>query len=213
MDTKEICFKRDLECVWTQGLRRLGRRELKLRVDGDFKNAEALLRYVADYIISNDETLSPQETLAYGYWVLTFELADDGFLHLWGAAPDFSDFLPGAKSAMRYWGVQHEVCARFGADFHAPEPHQMVGLSDGLLEGDAVQGVRYPSPPDMSGLWITTDRYNGDVKTLKVEHIFHLTSIRDDLAPSLCLPTGHRFDFAQLEDVWYDHDVASEPVS
>ncbi|MBF7074579.1 hypothetical protein ISG33_14330 [Glaciecola sp. MH2013] len=44
----------------------------------------------------------------------------------------------------------------------------MVVISDGIYENNGpVEGVRYPSPEHMSGWWLTTELYNGDIKTLK----------------------------------------------
>ncbi len=83
-------------------------------------------------------------------------------------------------------------------------------VSDGVMEGDAVQGIRYPSPPHMSGWWITTDRYNGQIESLRNEHLYHVTAVRPDLARYVALPFGYRFDLATHEDVWFDANVASE---
>jgi hypothetical protein len=69
----------------------------------------------------------------------------------------------------------------------------MVVISDGVFDGDHVQGVRYPSPEHMSGWWITTDRYDGKVSSLKTIHAYHLTRERPDLAPFLALAVGYRF--------------------
>jgi hypothetical protein len=79
-----------------------------------------------------------------------------------------------------------------------------------VLQGDVVQGVRYPSPEHMSGWWITTDRYDGDIRSLTQEHLYHLTAARPDLARYLALPFGFRFDQASGEDVWFDEQVARE---
>lgn len=67
-----------------------------------------------------------------------------------------------------------------------------------------MQGVRYPSPEHMSGWWVTTDRYDGDVRTLRHEHLYHLTAARPDLARYVALPFGFRFDLGRHEDVWFD---------
>ena len=75
-----------------------------------------------------------------------------------------------------------------------------------------VQGVRYPSPDPMSGWWITTDQYDGDINSLKREHTSHVTAARPDLAKYLALPTGFRFDLSGREDVWLDEKV-SEAIS
>jgi len=59
----------------------------------------------------------------------------------------------------------------------------------------------------MSGWWITTKLYDGDVKSLKHEHTYHVTAARPDLAKYLALPDGFRFDLSRIEDVWRDEKV------
>jgi hypothetical protein len=94
-------------------------------------------------------------------------------------------------------------------DEHLPKPDQLVVISDGVFEGDIVEGVRYPSPQHMSGRWLTTDRYNGDIKSLRTVHFHHVTESRPDLMGFLKLPFGYRFFSG---DAWFDQKVAdSEP--
>jgi hypothetical protein len=63
-----------------------------------------------------------------------------------------------------------------------------------VLQGEAVQGVRYPSHEHMSGWWITTDRYAGNIGLLTQEHLYYLTAARPDIARHVALPFGFRFD-------------------
>lgn len=96
---------------------------------------------------------------------------------------------------------------------HLPKPDQLVVISDGVYEGDVVEGVRYPSPVHMSGWWLTTDRYDGDVKSLRTVHFYHIAEFRPDLSDFLKLPCGYRF-FSGNGDTWFDQQVAdSEPYS
>ena len=61
-----------------------------------------------------------------------------------------------------------------------------------------------------AGWYVTTPRFNGDSKTLKVEHLYHLTAARPELARFVALPPGYRFDTTSGEDVWFDAEVAAE---
>jgi hypothetical protein len=79
-----------------------------------------------------------------------------------------------------------------------------------VREGDHVEGVRYPSPEHMSGWWITTDRYDGDIKSLTLHHLHHLVQWRPDIAPYLALPFGYRFALRDGEHVWFDEVAANE---
>jgi hypothetical protein len=58
----------------------------------------------------------------------------------------------------------------------------------------ATQGVRYAMERAMSGWVLSTDRYDGDVRSLRVEHAYHITASRPDLACFLALPFGYWFD-------------------
>jgi len=62
----------------------------------------------------------------------------------------------------------------------------------------------------MTGWWLTTNRFDGDTKSLKTMHACHLTAARPDLAHLVALPYGFRFDLSHAEDVWFDENVAAE---
>ncbi|HEX7174810.1 MAG TPA: hypothetical protein VF240_05960 [Pyrinomonadaceae bacterium] len=194
--------------VRTSGLADDDQPELRVRVRDAalLGECEAFLKFVAAYI-ERGARLRPDETLAYGYWLTKFSLADDGLLEVWEHEAGATAFVIGAQLTLTYWRDQHEVCRKFGGDFTPPRPDQLVVVSDGVFEGDTVQGVRYPSPEHMSGWWITTDRYDGNTDSLKREHLYHLTAARPDLARLIALPFGFRFDLAHHEDVWFDRQT------
>ncbi len=175
------------------------------------QECQAFLNYVVTYIEQEGACIRPGETLLYGYWVTKFETGKDEFLEVWESKPDNTGFVPGATLTLTYWRDQKEVCANAEADFAPPRPDQLVVVSAGVFEGDSVEGVRYPTTGNMSGWWITTDRYNGDIKTLHCEHLYHLTAARPDLARYLALPYGFCFDFLEGERVYFDPEVANEP--
>ena len=118
---------------------------------------------------------------------------------LWEYNAAATGFVPGATLTLKYWKEQHETCERHGAEFSLPQPNQLIVISNGVLQGDAVQGLRYPSPEHMSGWWITTDRYDGGIESLTLEHLYHLTAARPDLARNVALPFGFRFGQANGE--------------
>lgn len=137
--------------------------------------------------------IAPGETMGYGYWITKAVADGEHRLDFWERCPDKGIFIPGISNTLRYWREQHRVCTAACAPFAPPNPGQLVVISDGVYEGDAVQGIRYPSPSHMSGWWITTDRYDGNVSSLRTEHIHHVSSKRPDLAQFLGLDYGYRF--------------------
>lgn len=198
--------------AWTTGLGRRGSREVAAKVEDRslIGEADALLRHIADYVTRDAVTLEPEETMAYGYWLIRFREDGRGGLELWEYNDEANTFVPGTDLTLTYWRDQHRVCAEQEAEFAPPRPDRLAVLSAGVLEGDSVQGVRYPSPEEMSGWWITTDRYDGDLASLRREHLYHLTAARPDLARYIALPYGFRFDTANGEDVWFDQAVATQ---
>jgi len=171
------------------------------------KEAEGFLRYVFDHATKCGARVLPRETMRYGYWITKFEHVGDDVLETWEYNSTATEFISGASLTLRFWKDQHALCNRFGADFEPPALDQLSVVSQGVFEGLPVQGVRYSSPDHMSGWWITTDQYDGNINSLKHEHTYHVTAVRPDLAKYLALPPGFRFDTSQGEDVWSDEQV------
>jgi hypothetical protein len=150
------------------------------------------VRFVCDYVATG-HPIRPEETIGYGYWITKAVVNDGGDLEFWEYTPDASHYVPGVSNTLRYWRDQHQVCELASSVFAPPQADQMIVISDGVYEGENVQGVRYPSPPHMSGWWLTTDRYDGNVDSLKTVHLYHLTERRADLAKFVALSPGYRF--------------------
>jgi hypothetical protein len=201
--------------VSTSGLVRVPHPELRLQVsDGTLLGpAQDLLQFVVKYILDQGARISPEQTLLYGYWTTKFRRECGGALEVWEHNADATEFVPGASRALTYWRDQHLLCEKYGADFNPPKPTMLAAVSDGVLEGDAVEAVRYPSPEHMSGWWLTTNRYNGNIKSLKCLHLLHVTAARSDLVRYLALPDGYRFNLVGGERVWFDEAVAREPAN
>lgn len=113
------------------------------------------------------------------------------------------EFVPGVTLTLRYWRDQHLACDQAASVFSPPRGDQLIVISEGVLEGEPVQGVRYPSPEHMSGWWITTDRYNGDLATLQTVHAYHLMARRPDLTRYLALTYGFRF-YSENSEIRFD---------
>jgi len=113
---------------------------------------------------------------------------------------------------MKVKEIQEKCCEHYKAEFSPVEGSQLVVISKGLYEGSIpVEGVRYPSPNHMSGWWLTTDEYDGDVNSLMTVHFEHIAEHRPDLAVYMALPFGYRFNLGgSSEHVWFDNSVADE---
>ena len=165
------------------------------------------VQFIGDYAAAGN-AIRTGETVKYGYWLTKAESDDRNRLVFWEYNPEATDFVFGVNTSVSYWRDQHQICQKVGAAFAPPRLDQMIAISDGVYEGDEVEGVRYPSPDHMSGWWLTTDRFNGDTSTLKTVHAHHVSARRPDLAKFLALPFGYRF-FSPQSDVWFDQKVAN----
>jgi hypothetical protein len=163
------------------------------------------VRFISDYVLGG-HIIAVGETVGYGYWITKTRLNDRGNIEFWEYNPDATEFVFGVSTTIRYWCDQHQVCKNASSEFAPPRADQMVVISVGVYEGDFVQGVRYPSPPHMSGWWLTTDKYDGNVDSLKTVHAYHVTAKRPDLAKFLALPNCHRF-YSDNGDVKFDENV------
>jgi hypothetical protein len=200
--------------VRTEGLKASGCSEISVDVDASLlEESERFLRYVSDYLLGSGKLIKPGETMEYGYWLVKFLGARQGdHLETWEYTADASSFVKGADLALGYWRDQHFVCNQYRTSFSPPRADKLSVVSAGVIEGLPVQGIRYPSPDHMSGWWITTNLYDGNIKSLRNQHIYHITAARPDLAKYLALPHGFRFNFSVAEEVWFDEKVL-EPAT
>lgn len=214
VDLVKVQQSDDRFTVRTEGLSASGQREISVDVDaGLLEESEQYLKYISDYLSDSGKHINPGETMAYGYWLVKFQESEcKDRLESWEYSADASTFVKGGDLTLGYWRDQHIVCDRHKALFSPPRPDKLTVVSAGVLGGFPVQGIRYPSPAHMSGWWITTDLYNGNIKSLRHEHTYHLTAARPDLAKYLALPDGFRFNFSVAEEVWFDEKVL-EPAT
>jgi hypothetical protein len=210
-----VRFARRGHQVWTRGLSRLNEWELRVEVTDCslLAEAEAFLRFVTAYVKQYEVRISPNETLLYGFWITRFQAAEAGFLDVWEANFSVEEFIPGGSRTVTYWRDQHHLCAQSGAEFAPPRLDLLAAVSEGVFEGDPVEGIRYPSRDPMSGWFLSTDRYNGDIKTMRCEHLYHIAEARPDLVRYLSLPPGFWFNTTEGERGWRQPtEAGSNPV-
>ncbi len=213
-EVSKVSIKREEQRLVTSGLRAIGEPEIALRLaDASLlAEGESLLHCLAGYVRSGERRLRDGDTVAYGYWLLKVRGTPGGNLEILERSPNGRDFDPGATLTLSYWRDQHRTCTQAGVDFKPPRPDTLVAVAPGVMDGDPVEGVRYPSPAHMSGWWFFTDRYDGDINKVKTEHLYHVTAARPDLAAFLALPPGFRFSQKAGSKVWLDPVVAAEPA-
>ena len=213
MATTALRIELEGDVLRTVGLRAIGQSDLRLRLPDDpelGQHAEALLRNVFVYLARNPGVkLTDAQTYGYGYWHVRFR-EEDGSLAICELVPDASEYVRGAGYTLWCWKEQHAACERCESPFSPPAPESLAAISAGVMDGEAAQGVRYPSPEHMSGWWISTQRYEED-REMTNDHMHHLTRARPDLVPYLALAHGFRFNFeAGDQRIWFDQSVAEQ---
>lgn len=176
------------------------------------EDAEEFLSYVSDYLTQFEKQIRPGETLLYGYWLVKFQEVEATMLDTWEHDARSNEFVKGANFALIYWRDQHRVCKQNGAEFKPPRLDQLTVVSEGVFEGLPIKAVRYPSPEHMSGWWLITEKYDGNIKSLRNEHCLHVTAARPELVKFLALPDGFRFH-SDTGETWFDEEVARDKRS
>lgn len=199
--------------IRTNGLQAAGLRDLIIKhVEPDvLAQARQVLTRLANYQIDLGRSINTGETIQQGYWLLQARPTDAGDLEIWELSADGSGFVGNAGLTLKYWSEQQAVCAREGAIFQPPTATQKTAVSVGVVEGDLpLYGVRYVAPEHMSGWYFTSDRYSGNHKDLRVDHLYHVTAARPEVAKYVALPAGYGFTVTRAgEEVFFDETVLS----
>ena len=201
----------DARRLYTTGLADEGYPELSVEVtDQSLKEqAKHLLRLTARYMRDEKLAIKANETMSYGCWLLRFQAGVKG-LEVWECDDEWTGFVPGAERALRLWYDQAEVCNALGSSFLPPLASTKTAVSAGVLEGEPLEGIRYPPPPHMSGWYLSTDLYDGNIKSMKVIHLYHVIARRPEIARYLALAPGHYFRLYGADEVGFLEDVAQE---
>jgi len=208
MNRKGVRIERESNYLITDGLYSLVGHEFKLCIlHFDINEYTNVLNYLIDYCIDSKPEIKPDQTISYHSWLLKCVLTSDSYYDLWEANKDGEDFTEGVDYSIKMIQEQHEMCKRFNVIPSFPTFSQKIVISKGVYEGLPIEAVRYPSPNHMTGWWLTTEQYDGNIKSLMPVHYFHVAFKRPDLIKYLALPNGYRFFAGKEEDIWYDQKV------
>lgn len=177
--------------------------------DGNEQELARLIRFVAGEF--DAERVRVDEPFDYGSWRLQLAAkAGDFDVYEWDEKA--TAFAEGPAITVDFAAAQAERCRAAGVSPAPPRFDQLIAVSHGADDSDLlVQGVRYPAPDHMSGWYLTTDLFDGDVKSLRLEHVHHVLARRPMLAGFVALPPGHRFELkGQTSGVRFDPSLLAE---
>lgn len=97
-------------------------------------------------------------------------------------------------------------CERAGIKPRLPAPLQTVAVTQAVIKGDSVEGMRYRASGHFSGWFLATpaDPQELQEEDLALVHALHLFEDRPDVSRFLALPAGWRFDTRQRGRAWFD---------
>ena len=180
----------------TKGINNIIGYDIHLKSCNNQKGELGLLFFLIDYFLNRHPIIRNNETVSYGLWLLKFCLKGN-FFQIHELDEAFSGWHEGADNAVYYYELQKQTCEGESAAFCVPLFTQKIAISSGVLEGKNVQGIRYDEPNHMSGWYITTDEYDGNIANMRVIELQNLVVKRKDLLQFLALPAGFFFETLQ----------------
>lgn len=195
--------------IQTKGIRGENVKEIRIpliqRTKEEYTSA---LTYLIDYVLDAKPIISVDQTIGYCSWILKFADYDKESYLMQGADINGEGYETGIDYAIKVVSDQRKECDLLNQPCVFPTFNQNIVISRGVYEGLPVDAVRYPSPLQMSGWWITTDLYDDNTNSLMNVHYYHVAFKRPDVLRFLALPDGHRFSMDEKSyDVWFDQEV------
>ena len=194
----------------TQGLDTVFKREFLLKKKKYSKDKiKIIVDYILKYLNESGNEIKDQETFGCGSWLIKF-VFDKVYIQI----HELKEVINGENIyefdltlTTTFFNEQFDFCKKHNLTPEIPLLAQKIAVSKEIYNGSEVNGVRYEAPQYMTGWYLTSNSYNGDVKSLQVESIFYLIKARPDLVKYLAIPIGYRFYLDEKgDDVWKDED-------
>jgi hypothetical protein len=199
------------DVIVTHGVNKILGKEFSIK-KGNYSNEDVALviDYVLNYVETSGATIKNRQTFGCGSWMFQF-VFNDIYIEL----HELKDTVGGENVygfgltyTIKIFKEQIEFCRVNMQQPNFPRLGQKIIVSPEIYDGAEVNAVRYPSPDHMTGWWMTSNSYNGDIKSLLIDHLFHLLKARPDLVKFLALPFGFRFYKDNVEEgAWFDEEA------
>ena len=170
-----------------------------------------LVNYILNHFLSTKQKIVDGETFGCGSWLILFKHNSDNIelheLKIINNGENVYEF--DVSFSVKFLKEQFELIKTHNIpSYNIPLIGQKIAVSKEIFLGSEVNGVRYSAPDHMTGWYLTSNSYNGDINTLKVDYLFSLLKVRPDLAKFLILPYGFRF-YSDNEsyDIWFDSNL------
>lgn len=195
----------------TQGLYDLIGKEFLINKKSLLKSdVEIIVDYIVKYIEEENKQIKDLETFGCGSWLIQFVFKDIYIeLHELKNVVNGSNYYEfDLTQTIKLYKEQLHLCIDNKVEPVVPLIGQKIAVSKEIYEGREVNGVRYRAPSHMTGWYLTSNSFDGNVNSLIVDHLYHILTKRPDLAKYLALPSGYRFyKDDKEEEVWFDQKV------
>ena len=208
----EHIIKEEGDYIISNGFAREIDFEIKVKI-GKFDHAwySYALKYIIDYVTREKAQILPGQTIAFNCWIIKFIKVSDDYLELYELDGNGEDFVLGVDLSLSMFSELSSTCEKYSSEVAYPIITQKIVISEGIETEYPIEGVRYDVDGKMSGWWITTDLYNGDISSLKQIEFHQLYLVRPELIKYLALSTGFRFFLEETkDDVWFDQEVLNQ---
>jgi hypothetical protein len=195
----------------TQGINDLIGKEFSINKKSlSIEDVKIIIDYILNYIESEKKQIKNLETFGCGSWMIQFV-----FNGIYIELHELKDVIDGnnqykfdLSKTITFFKQQANLCIEHKVKPFIPKIGQKIAVSKEIYDGSEANGVRYNAPEHMTGWYLTSNSYNGDIKSLMVDHLYHLLQERPDLAKFLALPVGYRFyKDSNEEKIWIDETV------
>lgn len=193
----------------TIGLNRsiLGK-EFTFRFNGDdLTIINEIIKHIVSYFESSRSEIIDNDTFGCFSWMIKFIFKKD-LIELYELDPVTGNtYLFSLDKTESLLFDQMEICKTYSVNFQPALLNQKIAISKEIYSGAEVNAVRYDAPEHMTGWYLTSNNFSGDVSDLAVDHLYHILVARPELARFFCVPSGYRWFLDNKGyDVWKDED-------
>jgi hypothetical protein len=188
-------------------------RELEVRyADDDLRPAAQELLIAMNRYMRLGHEIRDGEKMGWATSVIRFD-QHGGLLLLSCLSLEKDEFSPELDSLLVDWIKQRNLCKTAGSKYRNTQLSDLIVVSPGLLSNSLVrEGIRYPARPPHCGWSLYGTDYRGDVSLMRNIHVGHLLTIRPKLRKYLALDFGYCFSEDPETQVWFEAEVAQEPI-
>ena len=173
------------EIFVTQGLNTLVTKEFLVNKGNySINDVRLIIDYIITHLNDSNRVINNNETFSCGSWLIQFIIENEyiKILELEDLDKNGNNIFDFSLSTtIRIYKEQFELCESKGVLPFIPRINQKIAISEDIYSGSEVNAVRYESPNHMSGWYLTSNNYDGEINSLKVDYLFYIIKRRGSI--------------------------------